>query len=280
MENETALAAPPPGVADTLPATQTPDATAAAAPGPAGNEISVDGLLSVFDGTSLEPAINLLQAGGPVVAILLVLSVFALTIILLKLWQFWRLGAGRHRHVNRAISLWLAGQPDQAYEMLRYRKSAISHAVAHAMRGLGNMRARNGHVREDVERVAVEQIKKLKSGLRGLEAVVQIAPLLGLFGTVIGMIDAFKALQVAGSQADPAVLAGGIWVALLTTAVGLAVAIPVSFILYWFESIVEHERLSMESALTSLFTGRITEHEPEDASPGNVNKIGPLANAG
>ncbi len=240
----------------------------------------MDSLSSFLDGTPLEPAAELLQAGGPVVAILIGLSVFAMTIIFVKLLQFWRLGAGRHRHVHRAISLWLAGDQAQAYEMLRYRKSAISHTVAHAMRGLKNLHARNGHVREDVERVAVEQIKKLKSGLRGLEAVVQIAPLLGLFGTVIGMIGAFQALQSAGSQADPAVLAGGIWVALLTTAVGLAVAIPVSFILYWFESIIEHERLTMESALTSLFTGRITEHEPEAASADNITGIRPIANAG
>jgi biopolymer transport protein ExbB len=249
-------------------------------PAPADPASVLDSLLSVLDGTPLEPAAALLQAGGPVVVILLGLSVFALTIILVKLLQFWRLGAGRHRHVNRAIGLWLAGNQVQAYEMLRHRGSAISHAVAHAMRGLNNMRAQDGHVREDVERVAVEQVKKLKSGLRGLEAVVQIAPLLGLFGTVIGMIDAFQALQSAGSQADPAVLAGGIWVALLTTAVGLAVAIPVSFVLYWFESIVEHERLTMESALTSLFTGRITEHEPEAANIDNVTEIGPIANAG
>jgi biopolymer transport protein ExbB len=50
--------------------------------------------------------------------------------------------------------------------------------------------------------------------------------LLGLFGTVLGMVEAFRQLELAGSQVDPAVLSGGIWQALLTTAVGLAVAIP------------------------------------------------------
>ena len=64
---------------------------------------------------------------------------------------------------------------------------------------------------------------------------------MGLFGTVLGMITAFKDLQSAGNAVDPSILAGGIWVALLTTAVGLAVAMPVSVILTWFETRVENE---------------------------------------
>lgn len=237
-------------------------------------------VLSSLQGTMLGKGASLLEDGGPVVAILLVLSVFALTVIIVKLWQYWRLGAGRHRHVNKALGLWLRGERGMAYEMLRHRKSAVAFAVAHAMRGLNHGEAANGSVREDVERVALEQIKHLKSYLKGLEAVAQIAPLLGLFGTVIGMIGAFQALQQAGSQADPAVLAGGIWVALLTTAVGLAVAIPVSLVLYWFESLVERERQIMESALTSLFTGRLTEREPEAAHIESWPGVRAMANAG
>ncbi|MGB1092793.1 MAG: MotA/TolQ/ExbB proton channel family protein, partial [Oceanobacter sp.] len=57
----------------------------------------------------------------------------------------------------------------------------------------------------------------------------------GLFGTVLGMIEAFKAMEAAGAQVDPSVLSGGIWQALLTTAYGLAVAIPVSLIHSLFE---------------------------------------------
>jgi biopolymer transport protein ExbB len=64
-----------------------------------------------------------------------------------------------------------------------------------------------------------------------LELISTIAPLLGLLGTVLGMIAAFQALQESGSRADPAILAGGIWEALLTTAAGMAVAIPASITL-------------------------------------------------
>jgi hypothetical protein len=78
-----------------------------------------------------------------------------------------------------------------------------------------------------------------RSGLRALELASTIGLLLGLLGTVTGMIAAFQALQEAGARADPATLAGGIWEALLTTAAGMAVAIPAQIALAWFEGVVD-----------------------------------------
>jgi biopolymer transport protein ExbB len=68
------------------------------------------------------------------------------------------------------------------------------------------------------------------------------------------MIEAFQALQDAGSSVDPSLLAGGIWVALLTTAVGLAVAMPTSVILSWFEARMTAERVFTELALTTILS--------------------------
>jgi biopolymer transport protein ExbB len=68
------------------------------------------------------------------------------------------------------------------------------------------------------------------------------------------MIGAFQALQSAGSAADAATLAGGIWEALLTTAAGMAVAIPASVALTWFESVIERLQGRMEDAATRVFT--------------------------
>ena len=83
-------------------------------------------------------------------------------------------------------------------------------------------------VREEVARLAGDRLEGLRAYLRPLEVIAGVAPLLGLFGTVLGMISAFQQLEQAGSQVNPAVLSGGIWEALLTTAVGLAVAILAS----------------------------------------------------
>jgi biopolymer transport protein ExbB len=85
--------------------------------------------------------------------------------------------------------------------------------------------------REETTRIAKTHLNTASAGLRVLELISTIAPLLGLLGTVLGMIAAFQALQESGSRADPAILAGGIWEALLTTAAGMAVAIPASITL-------------------------------------------------
>ena len=211
-----------------------------------------------FAGLDFNAAFDFVDKGGPIVMILLALSVVALTVTLIKLWQFAWLGVGSTRKSNAAIEHWIAGRYDEAYEAANCSRSPSARVLAHGIRGL--QRTDNvDTVREDVERVALMQLSGLRSYMRVIESTVQIAPLLGLFGTVVGMIAAFQALQSAGSEADPAVLAGGIWVALMTTAVGLAIAIPAAFVNYWFEGRIEREKENIEGALTSLFTGRVTD---------------------
>lgn len=211
---------------------------------------SLIGALSVFE---------LVESGGPVVAILLVLSVFVTAVILLKIFQFSWIGVGNKRRTNKAIESWLSGNRSKAYDMVARSGNPVDKTLSHVMRGLESLPANSAALREDIDRVAMQQMDKVRSHFRSIEAVVQVAPLLGLFGTVIGMIDAFRTLQDAGSNADPATLAGGIWVALLTTAVGLAIAIPAALVLYWFEGIAEKEHHRMRSAVTSLTSGRVTD---------------------
>nr|WP_319530459.1 MotA/TolQ/ExbB proton channel family protein [uncultured Cohaesibacter sp.] len=127
------------------------------------------------------------------------------------------------------------------------------------MRGALHHPDKGALVREDVERVALGSLSKTRFLLRFLETVGQVSPLLGLFGTVLGMIEAFQRLQQAGATVDPSVLAGGIWVALLTTAVGLAVAIPASLFADWFTTRVEKEQDVIEELITSVQTGQITD---------------------
>ena len=103
-----------------------------------------------------------------------------------------------------------------------------------------------------LEAEAEVRFARLEGGFRLLDSVAQLAPLLGLFGTVLGMIEAFQSLQSAGSTVDPSLLAGGIWVALMTTAVGLAVAMPTSMILAWFESRTARERVFADKALRTV----------------------------
>ncbi len=211
-----------------------------------------------FLGYNLQPGLELVEKGGPVVMILLAMSVIAVTVTLVKLIQFTWYRVGSTSASEKAINLWIGGRHQDAYAAASGSSAPTANVVAHGMRGLLTG-VDEATVREDAERVALEQLSGLRSYMRVLDATVQIAPLLGLFGTVLGMISAFQALQNAGSEADPTVLAGGIWVALLTTAVGLAVAIPMAFVNSWFEGRIEREKENIEGALTSLFTKRATE---------------------
>ncbi len=199
-------------------------------------------------------AASLVELGGPVVAILLVLSVIAVALILLKLFQFFHWRVGARKQIDAALHLWTHGNTEQAVQKLESSRSSVAAVLAMAMWLGPDQNVPADVVEEEVSRVAQTRLYALQRGFRGLDAIVQISPLLGLFGTVLGMIEAFQTLQSAGNAVDPAILAGGIWVALLTTAAGLAVAMPVSLILTWLESRVENERVAIETMATKLLS--------------------------
>lgn len=248
-------------------------AASAGAAAPAGGP-ATDGFSAWLPAFEAQSAFDLVEKGGPIVVVLLVMSLVATTVIFYKLVQFLVTGVGSRRLTERALGAWISGRPQEAHDIAVLGRTPSTIALAHGMRALTNG-VEERIVREDVERVALEQLGALRSSMRVLEATVQIAPLLGLFGTVIGMISAFQALQTAGSEADPAVLAGGIWVALMTTAVGLAVAIPVAFFNTWLEGRIDRERETAEAALTSLFTRRAS--DPEGSAGAQRVRIVPAA---
>lgn len=231
-------------------------------------------MLEVLPSINFDNAVNLLNQGGVVVYILVGLSLFATTLVLLKLTQIiWcRIGTPRP---HKPIQLWLNGHHQDAFSLVENSNNPTRNTIAHLMRGLIANPSDKTLLREDVERVALKNLSQCRALMRPMEAIVQIAPLLGLFGTVLGMIEAFQTLQSAGSEADPAALAGGIWVALLTTAVGLGLAIPLAFILSWFEGRIESEREQMQESVTSLLTGRMTERDNQ--SP--ISKLDKVSHA-
>ncbi|WP_404944744.1 MotA/TolQ/ExbB proton channel family protein [Sagittula sp. P11] len=184
--------------------------------------------------------------GGPVVLLLCAMSVVVLSVVLYKLWQFHSAGVGRHMALGQAVAAWDGGDRSDARRHLKRSTSYLAPVIAMAMAG-----------QEDGARLEAEaemRFARLERGFRLLDSVAQLAPLLGLFGTVLGMISAFQALQEAGSQVDPSILAGGIWVALLTTAVGLAVAMPTSVVLSWFEARMDKERVLAGQSLCAILS--------------------------
>ena len=196
---------------------------------------------------------SMLEAGGPVVVILLAMSLLALALIIMKLMQFQKARLWQRQAAKQALNLWHQGNIDQALEVADACANPSSQALARAIRGQ-RRQLPEAAVREEVLRYGSDVLFQLRRGLRPLEVIGSLAPLLGLLGTVMGMIWAFQQLEAAGNKVNPAILSGGIWEALLTTAVGLCVAIPVVAVLNWLERRVDHQAHEMDNLVTQVFT--------------------------
>ncbi|TYL46673.1 MotA/TolQ/ExbB proton channel family protein [Marinomonas sp. IMCC 4694] len=208
-----------------------------------------------MDALIQQKIIDFLEVGGPVVWILMVFSVVALTIVLLKLWQFSSLRAESLTTADLALVQWRHDNGEDALEKLD-EKRPIDALVGYTMRAILTAESNAEVIREEVERRAMNQLSQLRAYLRPLEIIATLSPLLGLLGTVLGMITAFQQMEGAGNQVDPSVLSGGIWQALLTTAVGLAVAIPVVTLQSGLERKVERIAHNMNDAVTQVFTAK------------------------
>ena len=106
-------------------------------------------------------------------------------------------------------------------------------------------------VEKAIEAAAAMELAYLDKGFISLATTINLAPMLGFFGTVVGMIAAFDAIALAG-EVDPTIVASGIKIALITTASGLAIAIPVQFFNNMFMSWVDGLVLDMQKATESL----------------------------
>ncbi|SMX41548.1 MotA/TolQ/ExbB proton channel family protein [Actibacterium lipolyticum] len=215
-------------------------------------------------GPAFDAARGFLATGGPSIWAIGLLSVITVALILWRIWRLALLGAWSGGNtVRRAVAHWSEGREEQALLLLARRRTLRAGLARAAMAARRDASLDDVAARAETGRVARGLLARARAGLRPLELIATIAPLLGLLGTVLGMIAAFQALQEAGSRADPAVLAGGIWEALLTTAAGMAVAIPASMALTWFESVTDRLRLEMEDAATTIFLRPLAQTKPE-----------------
>jgi biopolymer transport protein ExbB len=208
--------------------------------------------------------VEIVGMGGWVVGLLLAVSVLAGAAILWKLWHLAHLRVGRHAGLNAALDHWNAGERVAARAALRQAGTPLAMLGLRAVSGGDGDPALRARLHAEAEAHAA----RAESGLRLLDTVAQVAPLMGLFGTVLGMIEAFQALEGAGASVDPSVLAGGIWVALLTTAVGLGIAMPVSVILSAFDARIAAERRQAAAMVETLLgPGLPVPHLPEPRQP-------------
>jgi len=167
--------------------------------------------------------IEFLAKGGVLVVPILFCSVLALAIFLERLIRFAKIRIRGFKLVEKVAQHLRDNEHTKALDLARGSRSPMGHILAHAIEVMDQDR-------ETLETVIVhsteEEVRELSRYLQALATIGSIAPLLGLLGTVIGMIRAFMVIQQMGGKVNAAVLAGGIWEAMLTTALGLAVALP------------------------------------------------------
>jgi biopolymer transport protein ExbB len=166
---------------------------------------------------------ELFAKGGVLIVPILFCSVLALAIFVERFIRFAVLRK-RGLTVDQRVATHLEeNDPEAAARTATGSRSPMGRILAQAMEVMGQDR-------ETLETVLVhateEEVRDLSRYLQALATIANIAPLLGLLGTVIGMIKAFMIIQEMGGKVNSAVLAGGIWEAMLTTALGLAVALP------------------------------------------------------
>jgi biopolymer transport protein ExbB len=201
-------------------------------------------------------ATTLLQLGGPVVGILLLSSVLGLALALVKFIQFSGAGNATIKRLDVAIDHWLAGEKDKATGILTGSRLAIAKDLKFGLEQRSVMDADLLH--DELLRRASGFLRAYSRNMRPLELIYYLAPVLGLLGTVLGMIDAFRGLAVsAGAAGESSALASGIWEALLTTAVGLSIAIPFAVM----HALLEARLEGLADQVTDLVTRILTMSE-------------------
>lgn len=192
--------------------------------------------------------LELMKAGGWLMWPILACSLVAMTIILERLWSLRR---RRVMPANLMERVW-QWQRDQALTPERIQSLAQGSPLGRLLSaGLVNRHHSRDVMKEAINDVGRQVVADLERYLNTLGTIAAVSPLLGLLGTVFGMIDIFTVIIDAG-VGNPGILAGGISEALITTAAGLTVAIPSLMFHRYFDGLVNRYALAMEEQALNL----------------------------
>jgi biopolymer transport protein ExbB len=181
--------------------------------------------------------LDLLAKGGWVMYLILACSVAALAIVIERALVFWRQRNDDEELMGAVAEQLEAGSADGALTACRGARGPVSEVLE---RCLHEWDAGSERMEDAASYAGNRVVERLDKRLRGLSIISQSTPLLGLLGTVLGMIRTFMRIEELGGEVSVSALAGGIWEALLTTAFGLTVAIPCLFMYHWFEARLAH----------------------------------------
>ena len=179
---------------------------------------------------------DLIGKGGIIMFPICLCSVIALAIIIERLIFFKKSSTDLDVFFKSVQGYLHQGETEKAVDHCQKFPNPLGRLI---QMGLSEEDMPRWKLEEKLSMAGQEEINTFGKNIRGLEVVATITPLMGLLGTVIGMVQAFNKVAQYKGQVDPGLLAGGIWEALLTTAAGLTVAIPTVVMLHYFEGKIE-----------------------------------------
>jgi biopolymer transport protein ExbB len=191
-------------------------------------------------------------AGGPVMWPILLCSIFALAIALEKFWHLHKIGIDTQNFLGKILEKMKRHETKDALKICDDTKSPIANILKAGILKYDRPRPQ---IVEAIEDASLYEIPRIEKNLSALATIAHVAPLLGLLGTVTGMVRCFQIIQAKATSfhpVSPGDLAGGIWEALLTTVAGLIVAIPTFLAYNYLVNRINHFILEMEKASTEL----------------------------
>ncbi len=196
--------------------------------------------------------VDVINKGGMVMIPIILCSIFALAIILERLMNLYKSKTDSTRFMDDITGALKRNRISEALEICEQTQQPVAHILKAGI--IKHDRSRY-EIREAIEDAGLHEVPKLEKNLSALATIAHVSPLLGLLGTVTGMVNTFQIIQQKAQTmypVDASVLAKGIWEALITTVAGLIVAIP-SFVAYNFlVSKVGNLVLEMEILATDL----------------------------
>ena len=190
--------------------------------------------------------IEIVFKGGIMMWPIIISSIIALAIIIERLIRFSQVSIDTRKFMKDVVALIEKGKIQDALSLAESLSSPVAAVVSAGLRKYGRSRE---EIEEAMKDASIYEIPRLEKNLTGLATIAHITPLMGLLGTVLGMVHTFQIVQMkatAFAPVNPADLAGGIWEALITTAAGLFVAIPTYVAYNYFVSRVNNIVIDME----------------------------------
>lgn len=196
--------------------------------------------------------IDWIQKGGPVMYPIILCSVLAFAIVIERLYHLHRARIDTKKFMDDTANILRRNRIVEAVELCDKTPGPIPHIIK---AGLMKHDRPRQEIKEAIEDAGLYEIPRLEKNVAVLATIAHIAPLLGLLGTVTGMVRCFQTIQEKSTSfrpVSPGDLAGGIWEALITTVAGLTVAIPTLVAYNYFVNRVNGFILDMERAATDL----------------------------